>query len=291
LKYEHILQNLDRALAFCESIGLGNIAEKSRFAHYRRQIAYLLEVIEVRPIPRELAEHQHEYRTALTESIEFGYLLPYLQQCDPIRVSPKIQACLSGPIMPSDESSTSNRARNLQFELYLASTLWQAGFQPILGEHPDLKCEVDGKWFFFECKRLLSATKLKTRIHEAGKQLRKNRSSAPHGARGIVAVSLFLVLNPTQRALPSQDEHHGREILANWLESQGESVQDELAKLSHQKISAILFHAASPFENFDPSRYALGQYFVCDSLARAGSVDYNAVLKLADAMEAVAARY
>jgi len=294
LSYEYILQNLDHTLAFCKTIGLGPIAEKSRFAHYRRQIAHLLDVIETRPIPRELVEHQDEYRIALTESAEFGNLLPYLQQCDRTRVSLKIKACLSGPVLPSDESSTSNQARNLQFELYLASVLWQAGFQPILGEHPDLKCEVDGKWFFFECKRLLSNAKLKKRINEARKQIRRNLLTAPHGARGVVAVSLSMVLNPAQRALPIQDEHRRLErleILADWLKSQAESVQDELDELYHQKIVAVLFYAASPFENFDLSGYEFGQYFDCRSSVRTGSVDYNTVQKFARAMGAMAAQY
>jgi hypothetical protein len=291
--YEDILHNLDSMLRFCGSIGLGNIAEQSRFAYYRRRIAYLLEVIRVRPIPRELEEHQDEYRTYLTESIEFGQLLPYLQQCDPACVLPKIKVCLGGPALPGDESATSNVARNLQFELHLASTLWQAGFQPILGEHPDLKCKVEGKWLFFECKRILSKAKLTTRIREASKQLRKSLSTAtpPHGARGMIAISLSIVLNPTQRALLIREHRDGLEILANGLESQEKNVQDELGRLSYQKIPAILFHAASSFENFDPSHYTFGQYFFCRCSAGIGSPDYKVVMKFADAMAALAAQY
>lgn len=173
IRYEHILQNLNQTLAFCESIGLGDIADRSRFADYRRCIERLIESLRMRPVPREIEEHQHEYRVALEESMQFGNLLPYFQQCDCTLVCRKLKDCLSGLSLPSDESPTSNQARNIQFELLLASTLQQAGFETVLGEHPDLKCKVDNTWFFFECKRPYSTetATLKKRIHEASKQL------------------------------------------------------------------------------------------------------------------------
>lgn len=288
MRYEDILQNLDQILEFCDELDLGNKAKNSRFATYRKQIMGLIELLRVQPIPSELAEQENEYRIALTESMEFGALLPYLQQCDRACVSPKIEECLDGPILPNDESMISNRARNIQFELYLASTLWRAGLQPILGEHPDLKCQVDGKWFFFECKRVFSANNIKNRIHEARRQLRKHRSLAPQGAREIVAISLSKAFNPAHRAIHSLGQDYARKRLGEYLHSLDKSMEEEFAKLSFQKITAILYHAASSFENFSPPRFEFCDQFLYRLLALPAQPGALASLKLANAMKALA---
>jgi hypothetical protein len=70
--YEDILQKLDYALAFGASIGLERIAQRGRFADYRRRIAHLIEVRGMRPFPQDVVAHLAEYLTALTESMELG---------------------------------------------------------------------------------------------------------------------------------------------------------------------------------------------------------------------------
>jgi hypothetical protein len=284
--YEDILQKLDYALAFGASIGLERIAQRGRFADYRRRIAHLIEVRGMRPFPQDVVAHLAEYLTALTESMELGDLLPYLQQCDRACVSPKLRECLQGPFLPS---AIEDKSRNIQFELFLASTLWRADFPPLLGEHPDLRCEVDGTRFFFECKRLLSSSPaaLKKRIHEASRQLYTHRHTALPRTRGIVAVSLSRVLNPTQEPLPSQNEQSERQALAAWLASQADSVSDELGKLSQKKVAAILFHVASPFESSELEYFSFGRYFRVHRLLPAASPACNSVLRLAEAIEGI----
>ena len=142
------------------------------------------------------------------EGAEVSLMLPYLQQCELTAVSDKIKDCLEGPFMPSDESSKSNKARNIQFELFLASTLWKAELQPVLGLHPDLKCRVENKWLFIECKRLFSPSPqaLRDNIGKAATQIRDNRKNASPGTRGIIAISLARILNPSQVAILIHNE-------------------------------------------------------------------------------------
>ena len=244
-----------------------------------------MDAVRTRSLSGQDEEQLHKYRVALMEGAEVSLLLPYLQQSEPAVVSLKLKACLSGPMMPNDEDSNSNQARNIQFEIFLARTLWQAGFQPILGEHPDLKCQVDSSWFFFECKRLFSLQQLRRRIGQAAEQVQKNQSTALPGTRGILAISLSRILNPAQAARQSLNEQHGREELATWLEGKANEVRDAWEHLSHKKIVGVLFYAASAFSDFEADRFTSGRYFLGLSLTQEGSPGDIAVQKLAEAME------
>ena len=287
LTYERILQDLNQFLQLCTSIGLRERVEEGRFAQYRHEIIALMDAVRTRSLSGQDEEQLHKYLVALMEGAEVSLLLPYLQQSEPAAVSPKLKACLNGPMMPNDEDSNSNQARNIQFEIFLARTLWQAGFQPVLGEHPDLKCQVDSRWFFFECKHLFSPSlqQLKRRIDQAAEQVQKNRSTALPGTRGIIAISLSRILNPTQAARQSLNEQHGREELATWLQGKANEVRDAWQHLSHKKIVGVLFYAASAFADLESDRFTSGRYFLGLSLTQEGSSDDIAVQKLAEAME------
>src|SRR5262245_5791881 len=93
-----------------------------------------------------------------------GELLPFLRSCPRDIVAPKLKVVLHGPAFPSAESSTSNHARNVMFELTMGYRLWRADLSPQLGEHPDLTCTVDGTPVLVECKRPLSDKTVEKRI-------------------------------------------------------------------------------------------------------------------------------
>jgi hypothetical protein len=246
-----------------------------------------MNTIKTRSLSGQDEEQLDKYLIALMGGAEVSLMLPYLRQCGPPAVFPKLEACLKGPFMPNDEDSNSNWARNIQFELFLASTLWWAGFQPVFGE-PDLKCQVGNRWFFFACKRLFSTSPqtLRDNIDKAAKQIRKSRSTAPPGTRGILAISLSRILNPSQAARHILNEQQGREELATWLWDKANAVRDAWEPLSHEKIVGILFYVASPFEDFEADRYTSGRVFLGISLAQEDSPDDIAVRKLEEAMKA-----
>jgi hypothetical protein len=296
LTYEKILQDLDYFLQLCMSIGLWEKVEQGRFIQYRREIVALMDAIKTRSHLGQDEAQRHKYLVTLMEGAEVSLLLPYLQQCEPSALFLKLKACLDlkAPIMPRDEDSDSNLARNIQFELFLASTLWQSGFPPVFGE-PDLKCRVDDRQFFFACKRLFSPSlrQLRRRIGEAAEQIRKSRSIALlPGTRGIIAVSLSRVFNPSQAVQPILNEQQGRQELATWLMNKANEVRydtdgtDTWELLSHKKIVGILFYVASVFEDFEADCFSPGRYFLGFPLTRESSPDDIAVRKLAEAMKA-----
>lgn len=287
LSYEEILQDLEQFLELCSSIGLQE--KRGRFTQYRREIVALIDARKARSLSGQDEKQLDKYRIALLEGMEVSLMLPYLQQCESTALSPKIRACLKGPFKSNDENSTSNHARNIQFELFLASTLWRSGFQPVLGEHPDLKCRVENKWFFFECKRLFSTSPqmLRDRIREAADQIQKNRRKAPPGTRGIIAISLERIFNPSQADIQILHEQQGRYAMDMWLSQKASEVREVWEPLRHKKIVGILFYAASPFDNFEAGFYTPGRYFKgIPLIPKPGSPDDIPVRKLAEAMTA-----
>jgi hypothetical protein len=228
LSYEKILQDLEQFLQLCSS--LIRRETKGRFAQYHRAIAALIKARKTGSLSRQDGKQLDRYLIALLEGTEVSLMLPYLQQCEHTTIySETIKKCLAGPFMPSDENSNSNKARNIQFELFLASTLRKAGLQPVLDE-PDLKCCVEDTWFFFACKRLFSPSPqmLRERIQEAADQIQEAQKKALSGTLGIIAISLARVLNPSQAPMPILNELQGRNELRTWLTCKAEKMRDVL---------------------------------------------------------------
>lgn len=290
IAYGAILKNLLAVLEFCRSLGLD--LGRSRFAVYQQRIEYLDQAIKqareagTTPVLKE-GVSDLEYIVSLVEATEFGDTLPYLSTCDPSLVRPKLTSVLAGPMLPSDEDQASNQARNLLFELNLATHLSRAGFHPRLGEHPDLLCEVVGKTLFFECKRPFSASKVSKRISQAAKQLRVNLKVAAPGTRGVIAISVSKVLNPGDKLFVTPNELRGRQGLEDALEAVGGKFKKSWIGFSRSNIIGILFHAITPALDQERNMYVVGQQTIGYSLAAPGSLDAKAMDAIGSALEAI----
>lgn len=93
----------------------------------------------------------------------------------------EIQKILGGASFPSEDSLT--RARDLQFQLYLASIMDLSGF-PVQIDEPDFRFEYQGCTYSVAAKRINSPQKIHAKLSEGKKQIRK---SAFHG---FIAFSL-----------------------------------------------------------------------------------------------------
>jgi len=195
------------------------------------------------------------YLVALSESQEIGTILPFVQSRDPGEISSVLKAVLSGPEMPSDEDQALNQPRNIQFELWLATTLWRAGAAVALRE-PDLECTLSGTRILVACKRLFSLRKLTRRINEATEQLR-HAVRATSATGGIIAISLSRVLGATDRSQQIAGRPQAMAILASRIEN----VVERRAKWrqSHE-AQAILFQLASMFTNLATDRIESGSF-------------------------------
>ena len=282
--YGEILRKLNETLDFCRHLGLD--VDSSRFAAYHQIVFDLNQAIirdrekGVTPSPPEGVTNL-EYIVALTESTEFGEILPYLVTCAPALVRKKLVSVLRGPMLPSDEDKNSNEARNILFELNLAASLSRAGLTPTLGEHPDLQCVVDGRRLLFECKRPFSDSRVVKRINQAENQLRSN----PRGTRGVIAISFSKILNPGDKLFVMENETEGRRGLADALQAKAERYRRHWLKFYGTDIVGIMFHVITPAINKEEDKYAVGQQWNGHPLCDPRSFDYKAFRNLGDALE------
>lgn len=289
--FEVIRNNLEAALEFCRSIDLET--DESRFAEYRERLDHLIRVVRLRrqditlgrSVEQELREEGLHYIITLTESTELSDILPFLRTCDPDVIRLKLRNVLRGPVLPTDEDADSNLSRNILFEVNLAAKLHRAGFTPVVGEHPDIACEVDGKWLYFECKRPFSPGKISKLISKAAKQLKSHLAGRP-GARGVIAMSLSKVMNAGDRLYTFDHEVDGRRGLADALTKAARTFRRAEEKLVGSKIVGMIYHVITPALNRELDMYYVAQQHEAHPLASDGSADYRAFHALGSAFKA-----
>lgn len=290
--FEIIRDNLEAVIEFCESLDLS--PDASRFAEYRQRLDHLIRVVSLRrqgiavglSVERELKEYGLDYIVALTESTEFGDILPFLRMCDPEVIRPKLRNVLDGPILPTAEDTSSNRSRNILFELSLAARLKRAGFEPVVGEHPDVACQVEGRWLFFECKRPFVQARVPRVIKRAAKQLKSNMASHS-GARGVIAISLSKVMNAGDKLFTFWKEVEGRRGLEEALSKAAERFRQAEEALVGTKTVGVIYHVITPALNRELDMYYVAQQLEAHPLAPEGSGEYEVFWNLGRALETV----
>jgi len=276
--FSDILLYLGEFFELCQDLGLHAEAEGGRFGVYRSRIGQLNgEINRLRageaemPVYRKLAADLPRYLVALAESQEIVELLPFLRTRPPQELMPRMRSLLAGPELPSEEDLASNQARNIQFELWLAGTLWRVGVQVELAE-PDIRCKIGETTALFACKRLLSVKRLTRRINEATEQLQRNLEPLPEKTSwGFIAISLSGVLGKTDQSEAIANRAEGLERLASRIEA----LVTRRAKW-HQTREAqgVVFHTVSIFANSETDRIELGKFLtifgdgpVCEAVA------------------------
>ena len=284
-RFETLLGQLDEAFKFCRSLGL--TPERGRFGQYQTDVASLADLARaggaesLSPDDREaMQQSATRHRVALWEGRELVAMLPYLACAPRGQVAPKLAAMLTGPALPVDEDADSNYARNIQFELLLASTLSRAGYMPVLGEHPDVRIEPNGRAILFECKRVFSPAKVSVRIRDAGEQLRRDLKHHPSSSLGVVVVSLSPLLNPTGDAFQMPNRERGQWALGEWLDRAARAAQADYQELFRRSLAvAAFFFADSDFFNLETGAYEHGTHFVVDQFVPP-SASYRPTLEL-----------
>ena len=282
------IRDLNAALGFCRDLGLAGAVERSRFVQYATELPELLDALRRRARSADASKLssspdaiQMKYHLCLTESWEFCDLLPYLRTTDQDSVRGKLERVLQGTPLLTDETPRSNESRNILFELSLASSLWKAGFRPELGENPDLACEAAGKRLLFECKRLLSPSKVRRRIMEARDQLRRDVTTDIPGSRGVIAVSLSKILSPGNKVLVVTESNR----VLNALEDQLRMLRQQVRVLDLGKlIVGIIFNIIIPVIDDEADRFSIGHHTQTATFAREGSLDNESFRTLVEGL-------
>jgi hypothetical protein len=245
-----IAAGLDEALDFCRELGLGLQVERSRrFQAHRACLAELAVAVQAggHGAARDLFDRNRvRASTALTEGAEFVDSLPFIRTVPRYIIRRKLTSILQGPPLPTDEDPNTNQARNVLFELTMASKLWRAGLAPELGE-PDIRCWMNGRALYLECKRPFSRRGARQAYTDALGQLATGLRGAPVGARGAVALSITRFVNPGDRIFVYEREAIGRAHLseemtrvAEWL------MRPTLWPAAPERTIGLVWHAITP---------------------------------------------
>lgn len=274
--YAEILNLHQKFVALCAGVGLSAEAETGRFGLYAARIHHLNSQIQrIRegepegPLFAQLAPDLPRYLVALTETREAGMMVPFLTTCPAEVVTPRLRTMLAGPELPSEEDQASNQARNIQFELFLASLLSKVGMSVTLGE-PDLQCKIGELSVLIACKRLFSVRKLNKRINEATAQLQRGLIPLPK-SWGIIAISLSRILAVTDRSETISSRAEGLEKLDVRIK---DLVERRARWKQTREAQAILFQISSVFTNAGTGKIEAGGFTtmygagpVCEVLA------------------------
>ena len=250
---------LDEAFGFCREIGLGLQVERSRrFREHRACLAELTAALQAggQEAARDLFDRNRVRAfTALTEGVELVESLPFIRTVPRYLIRRKLARVLQGPPLPTDESANTNEGRNVLFELTMASKLWRAGLEPELGE-PDIRCWVDGRAVYVECKRPFSRRGARQAYTDATGQLAAALRDAPVGARGIVALSITRFVNPGDRVFVHEREATGKaQLSAEMIRAAQWLMRPTLWPEPPKGTIGLLWHVITP--GFDRSQHLL----------------------------------
>jgi len=290
MRYNELLSQLEQTLAFSASLNLNEGIKKSRFSNYQARIQRLCEIINKysleqlpQEVEQELKEENLDYVLSLTESLEFVSCVDYLKTCEPKIIRKKLASVLGGPLLPDDENTNSNEARNTLFELNLASKLRKAGLDALLGKDADIEATIDDKQVVIECKRPFREQNIGKQINKAGRQVRTRLKTLPAGSRGIVAISLSKTMNTGDKFFAYLEEASAKDTLSRKLQTAADSTMGSWKSLG-KKIIGNLFHVVTASFDKKHGRYTLGEQFNAHPLAPHGSGDFQLFKHMCNAL-------
>lgn len=192
--YSAVLESVDEAIAWLQELGVS--CTVNRVAEYKRALRTLADASDRSAV---LQKHLSEVNAAIFETYELIEIYKTLSGRYDEKIKEQINAVTSGPLMYSTENSgsSSNRARNVAFELAVMSLLVRANLELEFGSLADAVAKLENRTIFFECKRPQNLSAVERRVKDAIGQLKIRINGAQKvRQRGIVAIDITKALNP-----------------------------------------------------------------------------------------------
>lgn len=240
---QEIATNYEAAISWVADIGFP--IERGRLAEYRRAITELAQNYDTQGWGNfDDAVHRERVCTTLLEVRELVSIHRGFTGLN-VDGTKSLQHYLKGPFSPTRELShnSSNRPRNVGFELYLNALFAFAGFRPTYGTNADLMFFHAEQLFFVEAKRPTAASTIETAIDDANRQLSKylQQPNNQH-AKGLIALDLTKVINPNSKVMPVYNEDHLHTLMYNEDKRQIAALSQRWHRKRHQRTVGVLLH-------------------------------------------------
>ncbi len=192
--------------------------QNTRINKYKNDLIELADYFEADKIKEfQALKSFDDIVNSTAEASEFIYIYRGLSRLTDKTIIAKLRDFIKGPESSNHElpSSSSNRARNVSFELYMAALFVLAGFEIDLTSLADIIVKINEFQVFIECKRPQSETGVNGNINDALSQLNKRYEVATDQnlARGIIALSVSKISNQNTNFIETNDELSIRPIL------------------------------------------------------------------------------
>jgi hypothetical protein len=182
-----------------------------------------------------------------TELYEFRTIFAAIRERNDPELIRRFVETLNGPTSAAAEKTknSSNRPRDLQFELLLMSHLSGAGFPILDGGLTDVKLSFQGREIYIECKRPQTVDGIHAAIKGAVKQLNRRISGQSPKPPAIFALSLTKAITEGHRTLNAPDEFSAKEQLRSIVEEILNPHIPYFHRQAQNSIAGILAYASA----------------------------------------------
>lgn len=188
---------------------LGVAFDNTRIQRYENDLEIITEFQESGRISELLAQRGFpQLMNSLIEAQEITVIHRGLHDSKDADLANRLKKIVKGTVLTSDESLKSNNARNIGFELLIASAFAAAGLPIDLEPPNDVWLPLQEYPVAIECKRPFSYAKVENRLRKGFNQLvaRYQSHSNPSNVRGIVALSISKIENDGSKFLHAETD-------------------------------------------------------------------------------------
>ena len=209
-----------------------------------------------------------KYFIAVVQLSELVNSMAFLRSIGPLIAGEKIRKMIKGPLIPSNETTSSNDARNTLFEVTTAADIFNRGGDVAISRNSeDVRLKGKRNTYLIECKRPFSKDSLEKNINKAESQLGPRLASSSADTLGIIALSVSRILTVGgQNYLNAKDEQAVGLELYSSLSSLMKQYDRMLIRIKNKKIGAVIFQVSCPVSVLADSIPTWARYMVIKEL-------------------------
>jgi hypothetical protein len=241
MTYQELLAQIEEVERKLCSEGID--PSKGRLGHYRRTVAQLADPVIRADLVRHFGkEGIRPLFFTLTEASELCFIHRSLSFRLGSALLERLKVALGGPAAAVEESAknSGNRARNVQFELYVMASLLRAGFPLPDQTLTDVRTISASREVLIECKRPQSPTGIRAAVADAVGQLIKQPRNVRPNALKLVALSLGKCLSGGRLLMHAQDENIAKKAIGDAMAAMIQPHIKDFHRKAGDQVAGIL---------------------------------------------------